>query len=123
MQAAEYSRFSGLVYERSLGKRAPVEVSIEVTHRCPLNCQHCYNNLPMGDSAARTSELSLDEYRRLLTELQQAGALWLLFTGGEIFGRKDFPEIYKEAKKRGFLIKHSGLDGRRSCENIITPME
>ena len=104
MQAAEYSRFSGLVYERSLGKRAPVEVSIEVTHRCPLNCQHCYNNLPMGDSAARTSELSLDEYRRLLTELQQAGALWLLFTGGEIFGRKDFPEIYKEAKKRGFLI-------------------
>jgi len=28
----------------------------------------------------------------------------MLFTGGEIFGRRDFPEIYKEAKKRGFLV-------------------
>jgi radical SAM protein with 4Fe4S-binding SPASM domain len=58
----------------------------------------------MNDSAARTSELSLAEYRILLDQLQVAGTLWLLFTGGEIFARKDFPEIYKEAKNRGFLI-------------------
>jgi radical SAM protein with 4Fe4S-binding SPASM domain len=104
MQIAEYSRFSGLVHERYAGRRAPVEVSIEVTHRCPLNCLHCYNNLPMNDSEARGSELTLAEHCRLLDELQVAGCLWILYTGGEIFGRRDFPEIYKEAKKRGFLI-------------------
>ena len=104
MQVAEYSRFSGLVHEKYLGKRAPVEVSVEVTHRCPLECLHCYNNLPMSDVEARSSELTLAEHCRLLDELRDAGCLWVLYTGGEIFARKDFPDIYKEAKKRGFLI-------------------
>jgi radical SAM protein with 4Fe4S-binding SPASM domain len=104
MQVAEYSRFSGLLHQKHAGKRAPVEVSIEVTHRCPLNCLHCYNNLPMSDSAARKAELSLAEHCQLLDQLQDAGCLWILYTGGEIFGRKDFPDIYMEAKKRGFLV-------------------
>ena len=104
MQVAEYSRFSGLMHQKHAGKRAPVEVSIEVTHRCPLDCLHCYNNLPMSDSAARKAELSLAEHCQLLDQLQDAGCLWILYTGGEIFGRKDFPDIYMEAKKRGFLV-------------------
>src|SRR5258708_10931969 len=32
------------------------------------------------------------------------GVFWLLFTGGEIFARKDFLEIYTCAKQKGFLI-------------------
>jgi radical SAM protein with 4Fe4S-binding SPASM domain len=32
------------------------------------------------------------------------GCFWLLYTGGEIFARKDFLEIYTYAKKQGFLI-------------------
>ena len=32
------------------------------------------------------------------------GCFWILYTGGEIFARKDFLQIYTEAKKRGFLI-------------------
>ncbi|HLZ10993.1 MAG TPA: radical SAM protein [Candidatus Acidoferrum sp.] len=104
MQVADYKQFSGIVHERYLGKRAPVEVSIEVTRRCPLECLHCYNNLPMGDREARKSELTLSEHIRLLDELVAAGCLWVLYTGGEIFGRKDFVEIYKAAKSRGFLV-------------------
>jgi len=87
-----------------MGRRAPVEVSIEVTRRCPLECLHCYNNLPMGDVEARRQELTFEEHCRLLDELVQMGCLWILYTGGEIFARKDFLEIYTEAKKRGFLI-------------------
>jgi uncharacterized radical SAM superfamily Fe-S cluster-containing enzyme len=26
--------------------RAPISMSLEVTERCNLNCQHCYINLP-----------------------------------------------------------------------------
>ena len=104
MQDAAYSHLSGLVHQRYLGKRAPLEVSIEVTRRCPLECLHCYNNLPMSDHAARVQELSFEEHRRLLDELVDVGCLWILYTGGEIFARKDFLDIYTEAKKRGFLI-------------------
>jgi radical SAM protein with 4Fe4S-binding SPASM domain len=104
VQTAAYGELTGLVHERFQGKRAPLEVSIEVTRRCPLECLHCYNNLPMSDHAARAAELTFDEHCHLLDELVEAGCLWLLYTGGEIFARKDFLEIYTEAKKRGFLI-------------------
>ena len=49
-------------------------------------------------------ELSTDELRRIIDEIADAGCLWLLFTGGEIFARKDFLEIYTHAKQRGLLI-------------------
>jgi radical SAM protein with 4Fe4S-binding SPASM domain len=32
------------------------------------------------------------------------GCFWILYTGGEIFARKDFLEIYTYAKQKGFLI-------------------
>ncbi len=104
MQTAGYSDFTGLVHQHYSGKRMPLEVSIEVTRRCPLECLHCYNNLPMSDHAARVQELSLEEHCHLLDELSAAGCLWILYTGGEIFARKDFLEIYTQAKKRGFLV-------------------
>lgn len=104
VQTATYGDFSTLIHERHKGRRSPVEVSIEVTHRCPLECQHCYNNLPMSDAHARHSEFSFEEHVHLLDELADLGCLWILYTGGEIFARKDFLDIYTEAKKRGFLI-------------------
>jgi len=58
----------------------------------------------MGDLAARNRELTIEEYKDLLTELADMGVIWLLFTGGEIFARKDFLEIYTYAKQKGFLI-------------------
>jgi radical SAM protein with 4Fe4S-binding SPASM domain len=104
VQTATYADFSTLLHERFHGRRVPVEVSIEVTHRCPLECQHCYNNLPMSDATARKQELTFEEHVRLLDQLMDAGCLWLLYTGGEIFARKDFLDVYTEAKKRGFII-------------------
>jgi radical SAM protein with 4Fe4S-binding SPASM domain len=104
VRTATYGEFSTLLHERFQGRRVPVEVSVEVTHRCPLECKHCYNNLPMHDANARSQELTFEEHVRLLDELVELGCLWLLYTGGEIFARKDFLDIYTEAKKRGFLI-------------------
>jgi radical SAM protein with 4Fe4S-binding SPASM domain len=104
MNDSTYATFSRAIHERHFGKRAPVEVSIEVTHRCPLECLHCYNNLAMNDAEARRQEMTLAEHCTLLDQLVEAGCLWICYTGGEIFGRKDFLDIYTEAKKRGFLI-------------------
>jgi radical SAM protein with 4Fe4S-binding SPASM domain len=104
MNEATYTAFSLGVHQRTSGKRVPMEVSIEVTRRCPLACLHCYNNLSMSDTAARKAELSVEEYRRLLDEIAAEGCLWILFTGGEIFARADFLDIYAYAKSKGFLI-------------------
>jgi radical SAM protein with 4Fe4S-binding SPASM domain len=104
MEQLSYGAFSADLHQRQSGKRAPLQVSIEVTRRCPLECQHCYNNLPMGDQAARIREMTSEEHFHMLDELVEMGCFWLLYTGGEIFARKDFLEIYTYAKKKGFLI-------------------
>lgn len=104
LSVSTYSDFSRSVHEHYAGDRVPLEASIEVTRRCPLECAHCYNNLDMADTQARVRELSKEEHFRLLKELSDLGCFWLLYTGGEIFARKDFLEIYTQAKKKGFLI-------------------
>jgi radical SAM protein with 4Fe4S-binding SPASM domain len=104
MEQQTYGAFSADLHQRQSGQRAPLQVSIEVTRRCPLECQHCYNNLPMGDQGARSRELTTQEHFKMLDELVEMGCFWLLYTGGEIFARKDFLEIYTYAKQKGFLI-------------------
>ncbi len=104
LSRASYGEFTTAVHERVSEQRIPLDVTLEVTHRCPLTCQHCYNNLPMGDRAAAQQELTLQEYRSLLDELAALGTFWLLFSGGEPFARKDFLDIYTYAKQKGFLI-------------------
>ena len=104
MEQLSYGAFSADLHERQAGERVPLQVSIEVTRRCPLECLHCYNNLPMGDMDAKRRELTKEEHFRVLDELVEMGCFWILYTGGEIFARKDFLEIYTYAKKKGFLI-------------------
>src|ERR1700680_963568 len=104
MEQLTYEAFSANLHQRQAGQRSPMQVSIEVTRRCPLECQHCNKNLPMGDQDARSREMTTEEHFRMLDELVEMGCFWLLYTGGEIFARKDFLEIYTYAKKKGFLI-------------------
>src|ERR1700675_3618055 len=104
MEQLTYGAFSADLHQRQAGQRTPMQVSIEVTRRCPLECQHCYNNLPMGDQDARRREMTTEEHFHVLDELVEMGCFWLIYTGGEIFARKDFLEIYTYAKQKGFLV-------------------
>jgi radical SAM protein with 4Fe4S-binding SPASM domain len=104
LEQLTYGAFSADLHQRQAGERVPLQVSIEVTRRCPLECLHCYNNLPMGDMDAKQRELTKEEHFKMLDELVEMGCFWILYTGGEIFARKDFLEIYTYAKKKGFLI-------------------
>ncbi|HYR27740.1 MAG TPA: radical SAM protein, partial [Thermoanaerobaculia bacterium] len=104
IETQTYADFSMRVHTELNAMRVPVNGTIELSNRCPLECVHCYNNLPMGDAAARKRELTTEEHKRVLDELADLGCLWILFTGGEIFARHDFFEIYRHAKERGFLI-------------------
>ena len=100
----DYAEFSMALQRRLSAYRTPVNGTIEVTRRCPLECAHCYNNLPMGDVDARHRELTFEEHCRLLDEITDAGCIWLLYTGGEIFARKDFLDIYSYAKQKGLIL-------------------
>jgi radical SAM protein with 4Fe4S-binding SPASM domain len=104
MQELSYTTFSERIVKSNAGRRIPLSGTIELTNRCPLNCSHCYNNLPMDDVAARKRELTTNEYTDILDQLAEAGALWVCFSGGEIFARRDFFDLYDYAKSKGFLV-------------------
>jgi radical SAM protein with 4Fe4S-binding SPASM domain len=70
----------------------------EVTHRCMCDCRHCFL---VKDA---NNELSLDEIAGLLKALREEGAIFIGFTGGEPFLRKDFPRILELARDDGFFV-------------------
>jgi radical SAM protein with 4Fe4S-binding SPASM domain len=80
-------------------KVRPLQVTMELTMTCNLRCIHCYNH-PLEDQ----KELSLEEIRRIMDELAEAGCVYLSMTGGEIFCRPDIFDILGEARKRHFAI-------------------
>lgn len=83
----------------------PLSVLFEVTHRCNLGCQHCYlTEGPLGRPRPSREELSLEEIRRVLDELAEAGTLFLTLSGGEVFLRRDFLSIVAHARSRGLSV-------------------
>jgi radical SAM protein with 4Fe4S-binding SPASM domain len=96
--------FAAQVQQGASARRIPLYGMIELTRRCPLRCAHCYNNLPLGDTEAAARELTTDEHCRIVDEIAPAGCLHLTYTGGEIFARPDFLEIYDHAKRAGLLV-------------------
>ncbi len=78
----------------------PLEGQLELTYRCNYNCVHCYCQ-GVGDAK---KELSFSEWKEILNQIQQAGCLWVGFTGGDPLTRPDFLDIYSYAKHKGFLV-------------------
>lgn len=86
------------------GHRVPLAGSIAVTHRCNLKCVHCYLGPRSERQNSSTREMGTGKLCALISEIADAGCLYLLITGGEPLLRDDFPEIYRYAKETGLLI-------------------
>jgi MoaA/NifB/PqqE/SkfB family radical SAM enzyme len=85
-------------------QRVPFSGSIDLTHRCNLNCVHCYIGDKTKISGDGKQEIDTGQWISILDEIVEAGCLNLLITGGEPLLRKDFVEIYRHAKTKGMLI-------------------
>ena len=79
-------------------------LDIELTERCQNNCLHCCINLPGNDDAAKSRELSTDDWSRILAEAAGLGCLRVRFTGGEPLLREDFAALYERARRLGMRV-------------------
>lgn len=84
--------------------RTPLNGVIETTFRCNLRCVHCYVNEDAGDVDEKARELTTERLVALVDEVADAGCLYLLLTGGEVFVRPDFERVYLHAFRRGLLV-------------------
>ena len=100
----EYQDFSLEAHTQAARQNQVVNAQIELTYGCNLHCVHCYTDCYNQRDLIKERELPYPEVIRILDELHLEGVLWVCFTGGEIFVRKDFFDIYSYAKQKGFLI-------------------
>jgi radical SAM protein with 4Fe4S-binding SPASM domain len=79
-------------------------LDIELTERCNNACLHCYINLPAHDRRAAQRELAAGEWKDVLRQAADLGALSVRLTGGEPLLRPDFSEIYLQARRLGLKV-------------------
>lgn len=103
IETSEYSAFSERLFDKSVEKKNPLRGQIELTYRCNIRCVHCYTDCFNNPQDIR-NEMTTSKILSLIDEMHAAGCLWLCLTGGEIFMRKDFFEIYDTCMQKGFIL-------------------
>jgi MoaA/NifB/PqqE/SkfB family radical SAM enzyme len=77
----------------------PLEVCLELTHRCTFRCAHCY----IPDFTAKDL-LSPRRIHALLDELAEAGTLYLTLSGGEALAHPGWRVVARRARELGFFL-------------------
>jgi MoaA/NifB/PqqE/SkfB family radical SAM enzyme len=72
---------------------------VELTNRCNLRCQHCFD-----ERHAATGELSLEILEKVLREGKSCGIDHLSFTGGEPTIHREFDEIVRRVSDAGYAF-------------------
>jgi len=124
----------------------PYALLAELTYRCPLHCPYCSNPLAVvsavrsgkyavppraASNALRTApnafgattnqtELTTEEWCRVIREVAELGVLQVGFSGGEPLVRKDLPNLIRAARESNLytnlITSGIGLDEKRSRE-------
>jgi len=81
------------------GQGIPLWLCLELTYRCPLKCPWCNNPL---DFEKYRSELTTEEWKKVLRQGRELGSLQLGFTGGEPAMRRDLEELVEYADGIGY---------------------
>jgi pyrroloquinoline quinone biosynthesis protein E len=98
--------------------RAPIGLLAELTHRCPLQCPYCSNPLELERA---NTELTTEEWQRVMREAAALGILQIHLSGGEPTTRRDLVEIVKTAADCGLytnLITAAVLLKREQLEAL-----
>lgn len=92
-------------------KRRPIQLTFFVTRQCNARCPFCFYLQGAGAAQSDAAELSLEEIGKVSRSL--GSLLWLAFSGGEIFLRRDLIEIsrlfYRQNRPAIMLYPTNGL--------------
>ncbi len=93
------ANLTDVLFEKSVRQHIPLSVHIDLTMRCNELCRHCYRVIE------QRPELTTDELKALLDDVARAGTLYLTFSGGEVFLRKDLLELIEHARRLRFDVR------------------
>ena len=100
----EYGPLAHELHRLAMERRQPANGTFELTARCNLSCRMCYVRHSAGDMKQRTKELTAGQWLDLARQAKDSGMVFLLLTGGEVFLRRDFFEIYEPLTRMGLVL-------------------
>lgn len=84
--------------------RTPVSGSIELLPLCNMNCDMCYVRLSKEEMESQGRLRTTEEWLAIARQMQKAGTLFLLLTGGEPLLYPEFKTLYLELQKLGMIL-------------------
>lgn len=103
------------IRKKAIERGTLLSLHFDITYRCPLKCIHCYID------HRKTRELTLKEIEKILRDALKLNAMFITYSGGEVFARDDFEQILKITSHLNYSIKiiTSGyLIGKREVEYL-----
>ena len=92
------------LFRKATKERIPLGGTFELTPVCNMDCRMCYVKMSRQQQEAIRPLIKAEEWLKLAEEAKEQGLLYLLLTGGEPFGRRDFREILSGLHKMGLLL-------------------
>jgi len=89
------------------------DASYEINLACNYNCEHCYLD------ERKNRKLDVEGRKKLFDTMSKAGVIRLHTSGGEPLIDKHFPETYRLAQQKGFLVRISSNGYALGNEEIL----
>lgn len=91
----------------------PIDMSLDITLHCDLQCNHCY-----ADAGMNQKELPTDVVISILEKIYRMGVTKIVLTGGDPPAHPDFLKILKWSTEH-FLVVDIATNGYRIDESLV----
>lgn len=93
----------------------PINIMAFFTHKCQTNCMYCYAQ------RNRTQEMSLDQWRQIIQQMQYLDIKLISLDGGDPIARHDGIDFLEDLVKADllFLLSTKGFFSRESVRRLV----
>ena len=102
---------------------APTEVHLNITHRCPAGCSHCYMD---STPASSSGDMEIGRFKSIIDSIAQMKVFHVAIGGGEPVLHPDIAEMFRYCRSMsivpnmttnglyipGFILDEPGLAGQ-----------
>ncbi len=96
--------YNEFLFRKADSMNLPLMGTIELTPVCNLDCKMCYVRQNQEAVLAQGGLKSIDFWENVIDQAIEAGMLFCLLTGGEIFTYPGFRTLYMKLKQKGIHI-------------------
>jgi len=97
----------------------PLDLTIEVTRKCPLNCLICSSE----GGFPYDNELTTEQLKKIIRDANELGTENICFSGGEPFERPDIIQLCEYSKSMGLGIHLYTSGNARSKVHLLNPID